>query len=310
MYRMINEKMKMSKMSIFNWLRHGAEFLENCLETIKIWLLKPGTTIYCDESWVDTKVTEANGEVHYRRRYMWVIVNLTTKVCYYLYGSRRQEVIKEFLGDFKGTLMTDAYAAYLYFNKLKDCTHVCCWSHVRRIFVSACRDYKDALAQEFIDLISLLYKVEVENLLLGRSEKEIVTHRGEEAAPVLHELNQRATALLKLFEKQKVKLSSKLEQALTYMTNHWEELIAYVKIGSVLIDNNCCERAVRPFTNLRKNFGGFSSERGARVTATYLTFVETCKLMAKAPLDFFRGFFDMVVAGRQDYPEMTKALLC
>ena len=25
----------------------------------KTWLLKPGTTIYCDESWVDTKVTEA-----------------------------------------------------------------------------------------------------------------------------------------------------------------------------------------------------------------------------------------------------------
>ena len=35
-----------------------------------------------------------------------------------------------------------------------------------------------------------------------------------------------------------------------------------------------------------------------------------CKLMAKAPLDFFRGFFDMVVAGRPDYPDMTKALLC
>lgn len=34
--------------------------------------------------------------------------------------------------------------------------------------------------------------------------------------------------------------------------------------------DNCCERAVRPFTNLRKNFGGFSSEQGARVTATYL----------------------------------------
>ena len=33
--------------------------------------------------------------------------------------------------------------------------------------------------------------------------------------------------------------SSKLEQALTYMTKHWEDLIAYVKIGSVQIDNNC-----------------------------------------------------------------------
>ena len=99
MYRMVNEKMRMSKSTIFNWLRHGAEFLENCQETIKQWLLKPGSTIYCDESWVDTKVTDANGEVHYKKRYMWVIVNLTTKVCYYLYGSRKKEVIKEFLGD-------------------------------------------------------------------------------------------------------------------------------------------------------------------------------------------------------------------
>ena len=309
MYRMVNEKMRMSKSTIFNWLRHGAEFLENCQETIKQWLLKPGSTIYCDESWVDTKVTDANGEVHYKKRYMWVIVNLTTKVCYYLYGSRKKEVIKEFLGDFKGTLMTDAYAAYLYFNKLKDCTHVCCWSHVRRLFVSASRDYKDSLAQAFIDLIGILYKVEVENQVLGRTEKEIVKHRGEESLPVLHDLYQQATALLKQFEKNKIKLSAKLQQALTYMTKHWEELMAYTKIGSVLIDNNCCERAVRPFTNLRKNFGGFSSEQGARGTATFLTFVETCKLMATAPLDFFRGFFDMIVAGRRDYALMTEALL-
>ena len=132
---------------------------------------------------------------------------------------------------------------------------------------------------------------------------------GEESLPVLHDIYQQATALLKQFEKNKIKLSAKLQQTLTYMTKHWEELMAYVKIGSVLIDNNCCERAVLPFTNLRKNFGGFSSEQGARVTATYLTFVETCKLMVMAPLDFFRGFFDMIVAGRRDYALMTEALL-
>ena len=165
------------------------------------------------------------------------------------------------------------------------------------------------MAQAFIDLIGILYKVEVENQVLGRTEKEIVKHRGEESLPVLHDIYQQATALLKQFERNEIKLSAKLKQALTYMTKHWEELMAYTKIGSVLIDNNCCERAVRPFTNLRKNFGGFSSEQGARVTATFLTFVETCKLMAMAPLDFFRGFFDMIVAGRRDYALMTEALL-
>ena len=49
--------------------------------------------------------------------------------------------------------------------------------------------------------------------------------------------------------------------------------------------------------------------KGAKVSAIYLTFVETCKLMAMAPLDFFRGFFDMIVAGRRDYALMTEALL-
>ena len=31
--------------------------------------------------------------------------------------------------------------------------------------------------------------------------------------------------------------------------------------------------------------------------------------MAMAPLDFFRGFFDMIVAGRRDYALMTEVLL-
>ena len=31
--------------------------------------------------------------------------------------------------------------------------------------------------------------------------------------------------------------------------------------------------------------------------------------MEMAPLDFFRGFFDMIVAGRMDYALMTEVLL-
>ena len=98
---------------------------------------------------------------------------------------------------------------------------------------------------------------------------------------------------------------------MTRMLNEkMQELYAYVNIGNVLIDNNCCERAVRPFTNLRKNFGGFSSEAGARVAAIYLTFVETCKLMKKTALDFFKGFFGMTTSGRTDYELIVQELLC
>lgn len=308
--RLLNEKMRMAPQTIFNWLKWGAEELKGGLSHIKRKLLKHGTVVYCDETWVDVKVVAADGTFHYVKRYMWVMVNLTTKVCYYLYGDRSRETIKKFLGDFRGTLMTDAYAAYAFFSKLKDCTHVCCWAHARRIFVSALRDYKDELAGEFIELIKLLYKVELENILFHRTEQEVVKARKAEAIPILSQLLQKATELLKMSDGKRITISEKLHQALKYMLNNWQELYGYVNIGNVLIDNNCCERAVRPFTNLRKNFGGFSSETGAVVAATYLTFVETCKLMKKTALDFFKGFFGMTSSGRTDYELITQELLC
>jgi len=308
MYRMFNEKMRMSKQSILNWLARGAELLEGGKKYIKKKLLKMGTSIYCDETWVWTKV-KVNGVYKYVKRYMWVIVNLTTKVCYYLFGRRKRKVIEEFLDGFKGTLMTDAYNAYAYFSKLDGCTHACCWAHVRRIYWSALKDYKDELAQEFIDLISILYKVELESILLHRTEEEVLTARKLESIPVLNELDQRAMALLAKIKSKEVKVSSKLEHALNYMHNNWKALIAYIDVGSVLIDNNCCERAVRPFTNLRKSFGGFSSEKGGEVAAAWLTFIETCKLQKKAALDFFNGFFKSVTEGRSDYELIAQEAL-
>ena len=309
MYRMFNEKMCMSRQSILNWLTRGAELLEGGKKYIKKKLLKMGTSIYCDETWAWTKVLMPDGTFKYVKRYMWVIVNLTTKVCYYLFGRRKRKVIEEFLGDFKGTLMTDAYNAYEYFCKLDGCTHVCCWAHVRRIFWSALKDYKDELSQDFIDLIGILYKVELESILLHRTEAEVLDARKTESIPILNELDQRAMALLAKIKSKEVTVSSKLEHALNYMHNNWKELIAYIDVGSVLIDNNCCERAVRPFTNLRKSFGGFSSEKGGEVAAAWLTFIETCKLQKKAALDFFQEFFKRITEGRTDYEVIAQEVL-
>ena len=245
---------------------------------------------------------------------MWVIVNMTTKVCYYLFGPRRRSVIEDFLGDFKGTLMTDAYTAYAFFSKLDECTHACCWAHVRRIFVSAFRDYKDALAKEYIELIGMLYKVELDSIVLHRTEAEVLTAREEVSKPILDLLIQKAAELQSLCkieaERKRLNISSKLEHALNYMINHWEELNAYIKIGNVLIDNNCCERAVRPFTNLRKSFGGFSSEKGGVAAAAYLSVIETCKLQKKVVLDSLNGYFKGITEGRMDYEVLALETIC
>ena len=52
---------------------------------------------------------DGNGEVDYKKGYMWVIVKLRRKVWYYVYGSGKKEVMKEFVGELKGRLMRDGY---------------------------------------------------------------------------------------------------------------------------------------------------------------------------------------------------------
>ena len=118
--------------------------------------------------------------------------------------------------------MTDAYNAYAYFNKLDGCTHACCWAHVRRIFWSALKDYKDLFAQEYINKIGILYKVELESILLHRTEAEVLEARQLESIPILNELDQDSALLLAKVKSKELKISSKLEKALNYMRNHWK----------------------------------------------------------------------------------------
>ena len=47
----------------------------------------------------------------------------------------------------------------------------------------------------------------------------------------------------------------------------------------------------------------------ARIAATILSFVETCKLMKKNVLGFLKDFFDMVVSGKTDYDQMALDIL-
>ena len=108
------------------------------------------------------------------------------------------------------------------------------WAHVRRIFYSALRDYKDQLSEEFVNLISALYKVELENIFFHRTEQEVVKYRKLESIPILGQLFQKARELLELSDSYQVSISDKLHQALTYMLNHWTELKGYVDIGNVV----------------------------------------------------------------------------
>ena len=74
-------------------------------------------------------------------------------------------------------------------------------------------------------------------------------------------------------------MSGLMRRALNYLHSFWKQLFNYRRNGEYTIDNLAAERAIRPLTVQRKNSLFFGSTQGALNSATYNTFIETCKQM-------------------------------
>nr|WP_321522379.1 transposase [uncultured Macellibacteroides sp.] len=92
--------LKISKSTLNHWLHKAIKQLRPLEDAIKTQLLEAGSYLFCDETSELVCVKDAKtGEMHYRKKYVWGIVNTVKKLVYYLYeeGSRARKVIGNFL---------------------------------------------------------------------------------------------------------------------------------------------------------------------------------------------------------------------
>lgn len=68
---------------------------------------------------------------------------------------------------------------------------------------------------------------------------------------------------------------SALGTALTYMSNLWPQLTRCTERGDLLIDNNRCENAIRPFVIGRKAWLFSDTPAGAHASAVIYSLVQT-----------------------------------
>ncbi|MEW5864391.1 MAG: transposase [Pseudomonadota bacterium] len=74
--------------------------------------------------------------------------------------------------------------------------------------------------------------------------------------------------------------------AIGYTLSNWSALTRYVESGILDIDNNACERAIRPIALGRKNWLFAGSDRGGRAAAIAFSLIQTCKLHAVEPFAY------------------------
>ena len=301
MVRLLNNKMNVSRNTVYNWFVKGSDHLKKVLPVLKEKLLAKGAVVNCDETWCRVKVAGKYG-----KKYIWCMVNKEAKVAVYFYddGSRGRQVLRDFLGDTEiDALQSDGFNVYMYLDKeLVDVDHLCCLAHARAKFKYAQEQGKDADAEYFISNIGRLYDLEEQYRLKHLTPQQIQLERqGEQTTKIIQRIRQRLDKLLADSSGMRGDLMNK---ALNYLKSFWNQLILYLKDGRYSIDNSLAERTLRPMTVERKNSLTFGSHDGAEVSVIYHTFIETCKMCGVSTLEYFKEFFKAIMQGRTDYENM------
>ena len=301
MVRLLNNKMNVSRNTIYNWFVKGSEYLNKVLPILKEKLLAKGAVVNCDETWCRVKVAGKYG-----KKYIWCMVNKEAKIAVYFYddGSRGRQVLRDFLDKTEiDALQSDGFNVYMYLDKeLVDVDHLCCLAHARAKFKYALEQGKDEEAEYFIRNIGRLYDLEEQYRLRHLTPEQIQQERqGEKTSKIISQIRQRLDKLLADGNGMRGDLMLK---ALNYLKSFWDQLILYLKDGRYCIDNSLAERTLRPMTVERKNSLTFGSHAGAKVSVIYHTFIETCKMCGVSTLEYFKEFFKAIMQGRTDYENM------
>lgn len=138
-----------------------------------------------------------------------------------------------------------------------------CMVHVRRKFVEVCEREGSAIAEEAIKRIAALYAVEKAARYKPAAER--VALRQEKAKPVFDDLEAWLTQPL-----PKISGKSKLAEAIRYALGRMPKARACLANGQLELDNNICERSIRPVTLGRKTYLFMGSTGGGHAAAAAL----------------------------------------
>ena len=258
-------------------------------------LLKPLYDVFCehhftkpylqgDETTIKVlKIKKTGKKSKAHTGYYWVYYDpIDNQVVFIFDPGRGRKYPAQHLKHFTGKLQTDGLDVYTEFDKLDHVTLFGCMAHVRRKFFDALKN-DEARASKVLGMIQSLYKIEDK----ARKEKYTPTQRLElrqqKAAPIMTKLK---TYLDEEYDSKQVRPKSAIGMAIRYAIGQWWKIERYLADGTVEIDNNLVENAIRPVALGRKNYLFAGSEQGAKWGAMVYTFLASASRHGHNPLEY------------------------
>lgn len=195
---------------------------------------------------------------------------------------RRGEHPRAHLAGFRGVLQADGYAGFGGLYEGGRVVEAACWAHVRRKFHDIhAAGGTSPLAREALNRIGKLYAIE--ERINGKPSDQRLRIRRAEALPLLDDLKV-------WLETTRTRLPgrSDVASAIGYALSRWAALVRYLEDGTIAIDNNPVERAMRPVALGRKNWLFAGSDAGGERAAAIYSLIGTAKLNGLDPEAYLR----------------------
>ena len=182
---------------------------------------------------------------------------------------RSRDGPQEFLKNFTGVLLADAYGGYNGVVAGNGLTRAGCWSHARRKLIEA-ENTAPEIARQAVALLRALFAVEQQAKELSVAER--LVRRQAQSVPLLAELREKL-----LGWKEQLLPKHPMAEAVNYILGQWTELNVFCSDGAVPIDNNASEREMKRVVLNRKNSLFVGNERGGRSAAILASLTSTCR---------------------------------
>lgn len=284
--RFKREGIKIPSSTINGWQESVCNLLWPLYENLKRRVLQQGY-LQVDETPIQVLDKTKKGKTH--RGYHWIYYSPLEKTVLFDYQhGRSREGPSKLLKNFSGYLQTDGYTVYDIISKKKSITHLSCMAHARRGFEKAL-PYDKEKAGYAMDLFQKLYAIEQKAREEKFSPEKRYGLRLAQALPILNELSKW------MVETYKTSLpKSPIGKAVAYCLPRWDNLINYLHDGSLEIDNNLAENAIRPIALGRKNYLFAGSHRGADRAAMFYSFFGTCKKNNVNPFEWLKKVLEVI----------------
>lgn len=249
-------------------------------------LLQKADYIKADETTLRYVNDVGKGEAS--KGWLWVFLAPELKlILFEFHPSRRHEVPREILKDFKGTLQVDGLSSYTAAFKDNDQVDLMgCLSHIRRGFKKAEKQNK-TLAAEALTYFNILYRIEAYADKKEMNDEQRLALRKKYSGPFMKKLKDW------LQTQQPITVpDTPMAKAITYALNQWGRIQILLQNGKIEVDNNSIERAIRPVTLFRKNSLFAGNEHGGERAALFYSLLESCKLNGIDPFEYLQDVYN------------------